>query len=210
MPVVTIRGQLGSRAPEIGKQVAERLHVDYVDREVIAKVAELLGWSKQGIELKETPPDSLLTRIAATLGRVPPFDGAGLPTWEIPLGDAHYLAGLEFIIKELAGSQSIVIRGRGSQFILKNHPGALHVLVVAPLELRLKRVMENLKLDEETARKEITRFDGSGREFIKRYFQAELDDPVHYDLVINTNHLSSENAASIVVNALAFTGRAGP
>jgi len=32
MPIVTIRGQLGSGAPEIGKAIAEFLHADYVDR----------------------------------------------------------------------------------------------------------------------------------------------------------------------------------
>ena len=55
------------------------------------------------------------------------------------------------MIKELAGSQSIVIRGRGSQFILKDFPGAFHVLIVAPIEVRVKRVMEKLKLNEEDA-----------------------------------------------------------
>ncbi len=57
-------------------------------------------------------------------------------------------------------------------------------------------------MDEETARKEIARFDNSRHEFIKRYFKAELEDPVHYDLVINTEHLSFEAAASIVVGAV--------
>ncbi len=42
MSVVTIRGHLGSGAPEIGKQVADRLSIDYVDREIIADVAKQL------------------------------------------------------------------------------------------------------------------------------------------------------------------------
>ena len=51
--------------------------------------------------------------------------GAYVPVWEIPLDDTSYLVGLESVIKELASSQSIVIRGRGSQFILKDYPGTL-------------------------------------------------------------------------------------
>lgn len=69
MPVVTIRGQLGSRAPEIGRLVADELHADYVDREIIAKVAELLNAHKQNVLAKEMPPGTLLERIAAALGR---------------------------------------------------------------------------------------------------------------------------------------------
>jgi cytidylate kinase len=62
--------------------------------------------------------------------------------------------------------------------------------------------MENLKLDEEAAKQEITLFDNSRREFIKRYFQAEMEDPGHYDLVINTEHLSYEATISIIIHAL--------
>ena len=90
------------------------------------------------------------------------------------MDDTRYLEELTGVIKELAQSPSIVIRGRGSQFILKDHPGALHVLVVAPLEIRVQRVINSLKVDEEEARREIDRADGSRRAFAKRYFQADL------------------------------------
>jgi cytidylate kinase len=48
------------------------------------------------------------------------------------------------------------------------------------------------------------RFDSGAREFIKRYFKAEVWDPVYYDLVVNTDHLGFQAAASIVLNALSF------
>lgn len=216
MAVITIRGQLGSGAPEIGKLIADKLHIDYVDREIIAKVAELLNRREQEVIAKEMPPGSLLGRVAVALGHTPPVSvntsivyggeylGASLPTWEIPLDDTRYLAGLKSIITELATSDSIVIRGRGSQFILKNWPGALHALFVSPLKLRVRRVMEDMKIGEESAKKEIARFDNGRRRFIKKYFNAELEDPVHYDLVINTERLSFETAASIIINALQF------
>lgn len=211
MSVVTIRGQLGSGAPEIGRLVADKLHADYVDREIIARVAELLNRREQDVIAKEMPHGSLLGRIAEALGHAytsaGDFEGAYLPSWEIPLDDTRYLAGLESIIKELASSQSIVIHGRGSQFILRDYPGALHVLVVAPLGLRVKRVMKDMKIDEQAAQKEIAHYDRSRRQFTKRYFHAEREDPVYYDLVINTEHLSFEAAASIVVDALAFKDR---
>ena len=94
-----------------------------------------------------------------------------------------------------------MIRGRGSQFILKDFPGAFHVMIVAPVEVRVKRVMERQKLNEEDARNEITRFDNGSREFVKRHFKANIADPVNYDIVINTNHLSIEDAVSIIINA---------
>jgi cytidylate kinase len=217
MSVITIRGQMGSGAPEIGKRVADQLHIDYVDRGIIAGVAARLNYPEQKIEKQEMPPATLFTRIVDALGHsYPPAAGSGginmpmpmyLPASEIPLDDISYLTGLESVIKELAASQSIVIRGRGSQFILKDYPGAFHVFVVAPLTIRVNRVMGGRKLDEKAAKQEINRFESSRREFIKRYFKAELEDPIHYDLVINTEHLSFEDAASIIIDALSLRDR---
>jgi len=209
MPIITIRGQLGSGAPEIGKAVAKMLKIDYVDREIIAEVASRLKWSEEGIAYKEMPPGTLMGRIAEAMARYPIGTGTPgigyqevyLPTWEMPLNDSHYLIGLESVIKELAGSKSIVIRGRGSQFILKDFPGSFHVLVIAPLDVRIKRTMDDLKLKEEDAKKEINRFDSSHKEFTKRYFQADLEDSMHYDIVLNTMNISFTIAASIVADA---------
>ena len=208
MPVITIRGHMGSGAPEVGKQIADKLHIDYLDREIIAQVAQRLRWTERGIEVKETPPSSFGGKIAEAFshygamgGEAHGFQGVYLPTWEIPLDDSSYLAGLKSVIRELAESNFIVIRGRGSQFILKDHPEAFHVLTIAPLEVRIQRVMAEMQIDEEVARKEINRFDSSHREFIKRYFQAELEDPVNYDMVINTSVISYKDAATVIIMA---------
>lgn len=207
MPVITIRGQYGSWANEVGKLTARKLDIDYVDREIIAEVAERLRRPRESVAEKEKPPSTFFGRVVEALAKAPPMDNGiyapiYLPAWEMPLGDTKYLAALERVIRELAGSQAIVIRGRGSQFILKDFPGAFHVLTVAPAEVRLKRIMEQLKLDEEGARKEIDRFDNGAREFVKRYFQEDIMDPMNYDVVINTNHLSIEEAAKIIAGAV--------
>ena len=207
MPVITIQGQFGSWANDIGELIANKLNIDYVDREIIARVAQRLRQPSTSIEEKEMPPSTLLGRIAEAMAKTPymddiTFTGIYSPLWAIPLNDTNYLSGLEYVIKELAGSQSIVIRGRGSQFILKDFPGAFHVLIVVPVVVRVKRVIERLKLNEEGARNEIARFDDGSQMFIKRYFQADIVDPINYDIVINTNHLSIEGAASIIVDAV--------
>ncbi len=206
MPLITIRGQLGSGAPEIGKRVAELLQADYVDRQIIAEIATRLHRGEQDVMEKEMPPGDLLGRIAEALGRTSPsgvdFEGAYLPVWQIPLDDARYLRTLESVIQDLARAPSLVIYGRGAQFILRGNPLAFHVQAVAPLELRVKRVMEDLKLTSEAARQQITRFDSSARKFIKRHFHAEVEDALHYHLVVNTARFSYEAAAAIIVAAL--------
>ncbi len=207
MSVITIRGQFGSWANEIGELIAHKLKIDYVDREIIAGVAHKLRRPSTSIEEKEMPPSTLLGRIAEAMAKTSymgdsVFTGIYSPLWEIPLDDTKYLSGLEYVIKELAGGRSIVILGRGSQFILKDFPRALHVLIVSPVEVRVKSVMERLKLNEEDAKNEIVRFDDGNRVFIKKFFKADILDPINYDMVINTHHLSIEGAASIIADAV--------
>jgi len=214
MSVVTIRGNMGSGAPEVGKLIAGKLYFDYVDREIIDKVADLLQGEKHDIEMKEMPPGSLSRRIGEALRRAYPtprkvgllprweYEDVSLPTWEKHLDDAHYLAGLESVIRDLAKSSSIVIRGRGSQFILKDYPGILRILIVAPLALRVRRISESSKSDERTAKKEIENYDSSRREFIKRYFHENLENPLDFDMVINTEFFTYEDAAALITSAL--------
>lgn len=206
MAIVTIRGQLGSGAPEIGKAVAEKLHFDFIDREIIAEVAARLHRHEQEVIAKEMPPSSLWGRIAKALEHSYDFgvgfEGAYLPAGQMPLDDRRYLRALESVIKELAQSHSLVILGRGSQFILKGYPETLHVFVVAPLAVREKRISGQRHLDQEAASREIARFDNSSREFIKKYFKADWEDPTCYDLVINTENLSLGAATAIIIEAL--------
>ena len=206
MPLITIRGRLGTGAPEIGRLVAKKLRIDYVDREIIREVSARLNLQEQDILAKEVLPSSLSGRIADFLAQGysdgDSFQGAYLPFWQMPLDDNSYIETLKSFIKEVAREHSVVIHGRGSQFILKNQPGALHVLVVAPSELRLKRVMETMRLNEISAKQEMLRFDNSTREFMKRFFGAEVEDPTNYDMVINLEHFGFENAASIITQSL--------
>jgi len=211
MCVITIRGQLGSGAPEIGKMVADSLGYEYVDRQIIAEVAAKLNYPEQKIEQQEMPPATLFRRIKDALEHsYPPVpDTAGLKTTEIllspsaiPLDDNSYLNGLKSVIEGLAEDKSIVIRGRGSHIILKDRPDTFHILVIAPLATRLKRIMKERKLDEKAAMKAINNFDKSRREFIKRYFKADLEDPMYYSLVINTEQLNYAAAASIIYDAV--------
>jgi cytidylate kinase len=213
MPIITIRGQLGSLVPEIGQTIAQKLNIDYVDREIIASVAERLRQPRYAIENKEMPPTPLRGRIAEAMSHASVIEsayaGIYLPAWEVPLNDSEFLAGLKHVIEEMARGGAIVIRGRGSRFILRNNPDAFHMLIVAPLEIRVKRVMAKLRLNELDAREEIIRSDDGRREFIKRYFREEMMNPLHYDLILNTRRLSVEDAAAIAVDAIERMEEAG-
>src|SRR5512140_1150305 len=128
MPVITIRGQLGAGTTEIGKLIAQKLNINYVDREILAEVALRLHSPTESIVHKEMPPSSLLGRIEAALGKAASdvnknYPNMNVAEFAVEPDDSKYLAGLDAVIRDLAEGRSLVIRGRGAQFILKDFPG---------------------------------------------------------------------------------------
>lgn len=214
MPVITIRGQTGSGASDIGRLVARLIEGDYVDRQVIAEVAELVKRPEAQVEAKEHIPPHLFQRIVGslrhTLSGTGKIDSAYMRTWEEPLDDGEYIEALEAVVRDLAVEDKIVIVGRGSQHILRNNPSVLHVLVVAPVEVRLNRVMTDRQSEREEAERYIEENDASRRNFIQRFFQKDLEDPMLYDLVVSTKYISYETAARLIATAAADKNPWGP
>jgi hypothetical protein len=197
---------MGSGVSEIGKETARLLSGSYVDKEIIEEISKLVGHPTEKVAEREYAPLSLTERIKAALERSQKRSGSmesaysrSLPE---PLNDTRYLVALKTVIQDITLEGNIVIHGRGSQFILRNNPSALHVLVVAPLPVRIKRVMNKLKTDEESALKLIEEYSKSRRDFIKRFFNKDMMDIVHYDLVINTGSVTYELAVQIIIKAL--------
>ncbi len=207
MSVVTVRGQLGSGAREIAQLVAERMRADYVDDEITARVALRLGVSPEVVAARERPVAGFWGWLLRAFERSAAYGdnvaGLYVPAWAATPDDTAYLSALRSVVSEVAQEFRAVIFGKGSQFILKEHPGAFHVMVVAPLSERIERVVERLEVGWDDARREIERFDSSLRAFSRRYFHADREAPAHYDLTINTSHMRLDDAAEAIVAATA-------
>ena len=94
-----------------------------------------------------------------------------------------------------------MLLGRGSPFLLPAQC-SLRVRVVAPLELRVKRVAEQDKLPVLEAQAWVEKFDADREQFVKRCFSRDANSPMNYDLVINTGDIAAEAAVEMVLIAL--------
>ncbi len=206
MAVVTVRGRHGAMAHDIGQLLAEELHAEYADGEIIRELARRLETDPTTIALREFPRRGPLARLEEVVRRMAATEPAVELTPAAPpvlLSDDHYVEGLRDVIGRLAQLRSVVIMGRGSQFILRSDPRAFHVFVTAPLEVRIQRTMQALEVDADTARKEIERVDTGRKEFARRYFKSKWDDSASYHLTVNTGGLSVESAVRVIVRAIA-------
>jgi cytidylate kinase len=101
-------------------------------------------------------------------------------------------------ILHLARMGRSIIVGRGAPIVTRFTPGGIHIRLVGDLKNRKKHLKEYYKLDDKKAVKFIKQEDLGRAEYLKKYFQHNIDDPMLYDLVINTDRVSYDEAALLI------------
>jgi len=109
-------------------------------------------------------------------------------------------------ILRLAMLGHVILIGRAAAVVTARLPHVLHVRLVAPFDVRVERVQADRKLSRKEAEEVVRREDRGRARYWKRYYGADIADPLLYHLVLNTGRLSCEAAVAGIVQAL----RAGP
>jgi cytidylate kinase len=105
------------------------------------------------------------------------------------------------MIYDFAQKGKVVIAGRGGQVLLKDLPGVLHLRIIAPFEVRVRRFIEQSGGDEKQAARILRRSDRDSAGFIQSFFDVDWDGPLFYDLVINTQKLPVDTAVKIILES---------
>jgi len=206
MPVITISRQFGSYGDAVAELLCDRLGYRILDRNLMQRLAQEAGLKiDKRVESSEdqyrpwTLAERLLSRVGPP-GRNPAvWSGYGsVVTRE---GAAAVIASR--LIHAAYEMGNVIIVGRGGQVVLRDKPHVLHVRLVAPLAIRVRRHQVRAGLTAEDAHKEVVDSDQGAADFIKRYYDVDIDDPSLYDLIINTGRLPLEEAAGLIVDALA-------
>lgn len=216
MAVITISSQFGAGGPAVGKQVAERLGLEYVDKQIIHRIALDLKIPEAEVEEFDESQHQGLRGFLSTvfdfraLRRGTDVAGEGTGTYddrdEIPydyrvqgwIDKDIYQQMMARVMTAIGERGGAVIKGRGSQYILRNTPGTIHVRFVGAEADRVASTMRHRGLDEAAASKLVAQMDRRGAEFVKDYFGCDLTDPTLYSLVLNTSKLSLEECGEIL------------
>ncbi len=224
MPVVTVSGEMGSGAREVGRRVATLLGIDFVDQQLMVEAARRCGVPVGAVAEHDEKAATFRQRISsvinsflessASTGADPAAGGAGLeavlsqtyadmarPQEEAGISDKRYLETMTSIIREIAASGRVVILGRGSQMILKEIPPVLNVLCVAPLQVRAQRSAEKEEVPLEEAKKLMARHDQGRAAFHRKFWKVDVDDPRLYDVTVDTCRMSYDLAAEVAASA---------
>lgn len=183
MSIVAMSATLGSWGNEVGRELGRLLAYEFADREIIAKAADRFGEGVMDLERVTEGKPRLLERFS---------------------DDPHrYLTYIEAVILEMAARDNVVLAGRGAIVLLSKVRHVLRVRVTAPEGVRAERVEQSLGLTREAAIDAVRESDRERGARVKSLYHVDWDDPLLYDLVLNTERLTVERAAALVQEALA-------
>jgi cytidylate kinase len=197
---IAISRQQGSGGSYIGRAVAERLGMRYLDREMLRTAAEYL--SEQRSQKDGQPQESWFDRLGAVFA-LGSLDAGYVPPSPTVLYEGQLIGIEDRLIRETVDDHVAVIVGRGAAQILRGRPGVVTVFVHAPEEWRVDRVMQVYKVaDRAQALRMVRKSDQERARFVRRVADVEWADPRCYDLAINSMTLGFDCAVDLIVRSV--------
>jgi len=211
--VVCISRTSAAGGENIGQAVAQRLGFRYVDEQIIERAAQQAE-VEPALVAKAEHRQPLLQRLlekmtvgaalagSATLASGVPVD-AFVPLPAASGADANDLrVMIQAAIHEVAGAGQAVIVAHAASIALGTTEGVLRVLVTASTDTRIRRVAELERIIEAEAERRIAASDREREEYFQRFYRLDEELPTHYDLVINTDVLTTAEAVDVVLAAV--------
>ncbi len=179
---ITISRQIGSLGCEVADSVARRLNFRKAWREVINQAAVRSGTPEVALAVIDE---------LGLLGLAPS-----------PKTKRAYMDAIASVMADLVAQGQVVIVGRAGQVILRGRAGVLHVRVIAPVALRIERVSKRQGISFEAAQAQVETSDRYRLSYLRRFYQTRWDDPLLYDLILNTEHMDAHEAAGCICAAV--------
>jgi cytidylate kinase len=189
IPVITVAMEPGSGGSLIAQKIAEQLGFDYFHRDIVQQIAKTA-------KIRTTVVNSLEKE---RLSGIKDFISSLMEDQYIH--PDTYLKHLLVVISTIAKHGRAVIVGRGANLILPAED-IFAVRVIAPLQKRIREVALTHRVTTEMAKRRVIQRESKRKAFVRHSFNADISDPIHYDLTINTGKMSIESAVEAVIGAV--------
>ena len=195
--VICVSHATGAGGHEVGRLVADRLGFRLVDEEIVARAAEKENLDPNDLADVERRK-SLLERILRDLGSV--GDAEAFVPFVLQQDPGSLRALIRQTINETADEGNVVIVSHAASYALAGRDDVLRVLITASPATRVGRLAAAEGLDEKKATKSIGANDAGRADYLKRFYGVGSEEPVHYDIVINTDAISAGKVAELIVH----------
>jgi cytidylate kinase len=195
--VITLNRELGSGGRTVGRKLAERLEVKYYDKALIEGLTKEFGLTVDEIEKFKAQKKSwwnefnnyYKTRNSTAL----PMEA------ETVLTNETMMETEKRILQNLAAHESCVVAGRSGFLVFREWPNHISIFIQAPLEKRIERLRRKKGIDREEAIGIIEKVDNARETFIQKYAKTSRYDTRNYDIVLNMDGLTEDEAVDIIM-----------
>ena len=226
MPVITINGPIGCGAVTIGQMVSEQMNLNFVDRLFFTEAARIIGTPVGTLIAKEQRVDrfrdrlgrfvqTMLERSAMSGVSGEPYFGRGIEN--LPpetymdltgdgsvaqkLDDKTFIEAMTKVANDLHAQGNAVIIGRGANQILADASHTLHVGLLAPMEVRVKTLIDREHFEKEEAEIHVEELERAREDFIMKFWKVHPNEAKHYHMMLNMGKMNPKTAAEVICNA---------
>lgn len=206
--VITLSREVGSGGRTIGKKLADKLGVRYCDKELLNALREKFNLTSYEIEKLKGEKKSWLADLFSKLSPSPNpallNDPASSYLDKLPsdVTTDDIFKEEKVILNQLASESSCVIAGRSGFFVLKDCPNKFDVFITASRDKRIARVMDRQQVNMATAEIIVDQVDKMRDNFVKRYTDTSRYDARNYDLTLNVDNLTEDQAVDIILTCI--------
>lgn len=190
--IITISREFGSGGRLIGKRLADDLGIPYYDKELLGRIADESGFSREMMEEAEKKAkSSFFYSLSSAFGT-----GDSGPEG-LSLNERFFLAQFD-TIKKIAEEGSCVIVGRCADYVLRGEPGATNIFVYAETEDKIRRAVEEYGIPQKDVKKIMHDTDKARANYYNYHTGRKWGQPVNYNLSLDSGYISIENAVKLI------------
>ena len=182
MSVITISRGSYSHGKEVAEKVAAELGYQCISRDILLEASEEFNIPE--IKLRRALHDAPSTLERFTHGR------------------ERYVSYIRKALLQHIRKDNIVYHGLAGHYFLLNIPNVLKIRIISDIEERVKEEMRRENISEEKARYILKKDDDERRKWGLKLYGIDTWDSKLYDMVININNLSVEDAAELICRAV--------
>lgn len=193
--IITISREFGSGGREIGKTLADKLGIDFYDKELLELASKQSGITQElFVKHDENYTNSFLYSLVMGNYPVTP-DGRINP--ELPLNQKIFLAQFE-TIRSLAEKGPCVIVGRCADYVLKNHDNVINFFITGEMPQKRRRILERYDIEKNKVEDFIRKTDKRRASYYNYYTDMKWGEAKNYDLCINSSKTGIEGAVRLM------------
>ena len=198
--VITISRQFGTGGHEIGAELARRLNVKLLDKQILNEVAKrnrVVEEAMEKIEARNPLWRDDFTNFYQTYMSKAEYDGTEHDQTSHELFDAQAET-----IRKIAAKESCVIVGRCGFHIFAEHPNALKIFIHSSEDCRKRRIAEKYGLDMRDAAAMVVDNDYSRELYTKTFTGKDWTDARNYDISIDVRKFGINGAVDFLMNCI--------